>query len=586
VGTVAMACTPGTPDCVTNVVGDQAGVLSGYGTTTGYDLATGLGSVNAANLANNWSSVTFRPTVSSLSLSSTTQITHGSPVSVNISVISTSGAGTPSGQVSLLTSKGLPAGVFTLADGSVSSTSTVLPGGSYTVSAHYTGDGTYAASDSAPGIPVTVTAEPSTTTVQAFSVDQNGNEIPFTGGPYGGSIVYLSASAAGKSGQGVPTGSVNLTQTSNGTTTPFPGNPYALNDEGLTLIPFPGYNYFAYAPGTYTMAATYGGDGSFKASSSAGVTFTITPAQTTVSTSILGCSSTSQPCSVGAGGFFEIFASVNYSGAAFHTGGVFVDQPTGAMTFYSNVTALGPPVAVDSSIVPPVASFSTTQMPLGLDQITAQYSGDQNFSPSTSTAALIDVGGAYAVTANPTTITIASPGQSGSTTLTFSAQNGLTGTGTLSPSMCSSLPPYSTCSFSPSTVIFTSSRTTVPVTLTIATTGAGSAASSERWFSPTNGRTLLETTAIFFGICLLSSGLCRREGRAFVGFLALLAIATAVGCGGGNTSGGNGGSGSNGGSGGGGSGSNTTAPGTYNGLMLNVAVGGISQIVYINVNVQ
>jgi hypothetical protein len=53
--------------------------------------------------------------------------------------------------------------------------------------------------------------------------------------------------------------------------------------------------------------------------------------------------------------------------------------------------------------------------------------------------------------------------------------------------MCSNLPPYSTCSFSPSTVTFTASTTTVPVTLTITTTGSGSAASSARRISPRPG---------------------------------------------------------------------------------------------------
>ena len=78
VGTIAMPCSPGTPDCVTNVAGDQIGVLTGFSTTAGFDLATGLGSVNAANLVSNWTSVTFQPTISTLSLSPTTQITHGS----------------------------------------------------------------------------------------------------------------------------------------------------------------------------------------------------------------------------------------------------------------------------------------------------------------------------------------------------------------------------------------------------------------------------------------------------------------------------------------------------------------------------
>ena len=44
----------------------------------GYDLATGLGSVNAANLVNNWTSVSFTPTTTTLtSLSPTT--THARP---------------------------------------------------------------------------------------------------------------------------------------------------------------------------------------------------------------------------------------------------------------------------------------------------------------------------------------------------------------------------------------------------------------------------------------------------------------------------------------------------------------------------
>ena len=578
VGTIAMPCTPGTPNCVTNVVGDQAGVLSAYSTTAGFDLATGLGSVNAANLVNNWSSVSFQPTTASLSISPA-KITHGSSVNVSVNVVPNTGTGTPTGQISLLTSKGLPSGIFTLANGSVSSTTTLLPGGSYALSAHYAGDGTYAASDSTPGIPVTVTTEPSAITVQAFTLDQKGNQIPFTGGPYGGGIVYLSASVAGKSGQGVPTGKVNLTQTLNGTTTPFSGNPYALNGEALTMIPFPGYNYWAYGPGTYTMAATYTGDSSFQASSSPGVTFTITPAQTNVSTSIVGCNS--QPCSFGAGNFIEIFASVNYSGAAFNTGGVFINQPTGTMTFYSNGTALGPPVPVDSSIAPPVARFSTTQMPLGLDNITAQYSGDVNFSGSTSPAALVDVGGTFSVTANPTTITIASPGKSGSTTLTFSAQNGFTGTGTLSPSMCSNMPPHTTCSFSPSTVTFTTTTITVPVTFTIMTTAGGSAAQPVVPLSSRIRQELLGITAFFsLGFCLLALRLRPHQRSILAGFVALVAIATAIACGGGNSNA------TGGGGGGGGGGSSGTPVGTYNGITLNVAVGGSSQFVYVNVSVQ
>ncbi|MGC2517266.1 MAG: Ig-like domain repeat protein, partial [Terriglobales bacterium] len=514
VGTIAMACSPGSPDCVTNAVGDQFGVLSGYGTTAGYDLATGLGSVNAANLAANWSSVSFQPTISTLSLNPTKQITHGSPVNVNISVAPNGGTGTPSGRVSLLTSKGLPAGSFTLSNGSVSSTTSLLPGGSYKVTAHYAGDGSYGASDSTPGIAVTVNPEPSATTVQAYTLAKNGTFIPFASGQYGQDVVYVQTNVAGQSGQGIPTGTINATETVNGTTTKVPGGPFDLNGEGYLILPIGAYSFFT--TGTYTIAATYNGDNSFNESSTPGASFTIVPAASNLSTSIVGCTPGGNPCLFSAGSFIEVFAFVNYSNP---TG--FAVQPTGTVVFYSNGTALTGPVPIDSSIVPPVASFQTTQMPLGLDSITVQYSGDSNFSGSASPPEVIDVGGAFTVAANPATINIASPGHSGSTTLTFTAQNGLTGTGTLSPSICSSLPPYSTCNFSPSTVTFTPSTTTVAVTMTVTTTGAGSAL---RRASSLIHSGWMELAAVFcVSICLIPRGPCRRQPRPFLALIALVA---------------------------------------------------------------
>ena len=44
----------GSPNCTIETAGDAVGILSGYSATTGYDLATGLGSVNVNNLVNAW----------------------------------------------------------------------------------------------------------------------------------------------------------------------------------------------------------------------------------------------------------------------------------------------------------------------------------------------------------------------------------------------------------------------------------------------------------------------------------------------------------------------------------------------------
>ena len=59
-GTNAMPCTPGTPNCTASG-SNKLGVLPAYSTTTGYDQASGLGSVNAFNLVTKWNSAVFGP---------------------------------------------------------------------------------------------------------------------------------------------------------------------------------------------------------------------------------------------------------------------------------------------------------------------------------------------------------------------------------------------------------------------------------------------------------------------------------------------------------------------------------------------
>ncbi len=132
----------------------------GFGTSTGkyqsgsgYDLATGLGSVNATNLVNNWGTARSASSTITLTLNPTTNILQGSPVGVNITVTPKTGTGTPTGDVSLIADFGAGSqqgvGSFTLGGGSVTAKTSLLPGGNYSVTAHYEGDGTFLPSDSA-----------------------------------------------------------------------------------------------------------------------------------------------------------------------------------------------------------------------------------------------------------------------------------------------------------------------------------------------------------------------------------------------------------------------------------------------------
>ena len=184
-GNNSVACVGGSPNCSNTTTGGY-GIMEvnppvdpspAWTTTAGYDLATGLGSVNAANLVKNWTSVSFSPTTTTLTNLSPTTLTHGQPVSFAVSVAPGSGNGTPTGDVSLIAQAGSSPsnntgiGSFTLSKGSVSSATSMLPGGTYGVTAHYAGNGTYGASDSTPPVQVTVSSEGSQTHVVLLTFD-------------------------------------------------------------------------------------------------------------------------------------------------------------------------------------------------------------------------------------------------------------------------------------------------------------------------------------------------------------------------------------------------------------------------------
>ena len=200
VGTNSVPCQGGTANCSSNVA-SQTGVLVKPGSTTteawtagaGYDMATGLGSVNAKNLATQWATVNRVATSTTLALSPVTNITHGlnEKVTVNINMTPTSATGS----VSLIakftdgTTQGLDQ--FTLVSGKVvNGTTSSLPGGTYTVTAHYAGDGTNAPSDST-AVNVTVAPENSKTFIVVPSFDASGN-LPngnATSVPYGSNYI-------------------------------------------------------------------------------------------------------------------------------------------------------------------------------------------------------------------------------------------------------------------------------------------------------------------------------------------------------------------------------------------------------------
>lgn len=256
-------CVAGDADCtlgLENIPG--LGESTVYAATAGYDQASGLGSVDAAALVNNWSAISFKATTTTLGISPTT-VVHGHGVTVDATVAATGGSGTPTGAVAVLTNSTLPGSrseaVIPLAGGSGVASLSDLPGGTYEVTAQYGGDGVYAGSTSAAQT-LTVSAEKSTLNLTV--VPPSGT--PLSGLTYG-IPVTLNAQPVGAAGQadGSATGSVAFGI--DGALTPVP-----LNVGGIASFTAP-----ALAVGSHMATAVYNGDGSFEESAATPVTFSV-----------------------------------------------------------------------------------------------------------------------------------------------------------------------------------------------------------------------------------------------------------------------------------------------------------------------
>jgi subtilase family serine protease len=400
-GTNSVPCQGGSPNCSVAITGSN-GVLvdpshpttEAWTATASYDMTTGLGTVNANNLATNWGSVSAIPTTTTLTLSPTTGITHGTAenVTVGITVKPNTGTGVPAGDVSLIatpippdnTTRGLEQ--FTLTNGAISGVKTQsLPGGTYNVSAHYAGDGTNAPSDSTP-VQVTVATESSQTFIVIPTFDSSGNLLNgnATSVVYGSNYIirmYVSDKngAASSSGPPSPTcyqenvltcpsGTVTLTDSRN----PLDGGTFALNNAGYTrdLHPF-------LSGGTHPLLAQYSGDNSHGGSASATDTLTVTPAVTSLSTPYSGMS----PFLVGTTANIGSDVSTNVNGGA---------APSGTVTFYDGTTQLVgtvnyvPIPGTNSSPASLRSVITTTFSTNGTHTITSRYSGDANYSAATS----------------------------------------------------------------------------------------------------------------------------------------------------------------------------------------------------------
>ncbi len=352
----------------------------------GYDEAVGLGSVNATNLVNSWANITFVPTTTTLSLSSTT-FAHGASVNATVAVApSSGGGGTPTGLIQLdTTTTPVALGPSTLSNGAVTAAYTNFPGGTYSVSAYYAGDATYAPGTSAP-ITVTVTPENSTVTGLVQLENESTGAISTASTCAFGAQCYLTFTPKGASGKGTPTGTLSILNSgSSFATVPLSNGSVQFSTTGFT-------------PGTYSFTANYSGDASFGASSTTGATALTINKAATSSTLARGATT------IAAGAAVTLTGTIQGS-TSLANGDALGAAPTGTVSFYSGGTSgtlLGTvgftsyATNANTDANESIATLTTTGLPFSTsatlsDSITAVYSGDSNYNASTSTAGTVKV---------------------------------------------------------------------------------------------------------------------------------------------------------------------------------------------------
>jgi hypothetical protein len=237
--------------------------MNGYSATAGYDLGTGLGSVNVSNLVNSWSKQNLAASSTSLTLSQTT-FQHGTAVTISGVVTPASGTGTPTGGVVIEASSASGSVVsIPLAAGAFSGSTINLPGGAYTVTAVYSGDGVYAASTSAP-VSVTVKPENSTVTGSSFAAPPfqkvGGPPLEPLGGALLGFPWFLQFNVAGVSGSTRATGTITLSQGG------MVVGAYPLSANGEIYVDCGQGTGCDFPVGTLNFTAKYSGDSSFNPS--------------------------------------------------------------------------------------------------------------------------------------------------------------------------------------------------------------------------------------------------------------------------------------------------------------------------------
>jgi hypothetical protein len=358
-----------------------------YSAVAGYDLASGLGTVDVNALFTNWNKISFQPSATTLTLVPNA-IVHGQVITATATV---TGKGVPTGTVALISSSPLPAntgqGDLVLNNQGIGvSNLRGLPGGTQTIYAQYSGDGVNGPSKSAP-ISINVNPEQSlallsgeyyNTTTGAVASITPGISIQYDSATVLDVQITGTAAAAGNTADGAATGSVV-----------FMDGKTVLATVPLSATGYAEYVGYALPVGTHSITVTYAGDPSYQAATSTPLNFTITPqpsrSEIWVDRNDAGFNQANNSVEYLAG------QTITFAGLVVTQGTEVAPPPTGTVTFQlGNAAPIVQNVVHEdfytfgyTSVTAGVA-VTFPNLPVGTQTITMTYSGDANYAPSTS----------------------------------------------------------------------------------------------------------------------------------------------------------------------------------------------------------
>jgi len=456
-GNNSVLCTAGSTNCGSN------SFMAGYNAGKGYDLATGIGSIDVAKFVNDWGTVKFDTTTTTLAAGTSASslstrpltVAHGSIVYFQVAV----NPSTASGNVVLTSdssqenSDGIIAAA--ISNGVASFSTQALPGGTYTLYARYGGD-TANGSSQSQGIQVTVLPENSSMQFNLNVYDAKtgdltaispasavyGSQFYANISPYGGTEGLAKGNPA--------TGTLTLSQNGAQLTT------ITLDSQGVANYEFTSSTL---SPGTYTLAAAYSGDSSYKASTTT-QTITISKAVSVESSFIPTNGTVWAVTDLGKAIALELTASsdgVEPTGTISVTmnGGSFGSWAVGAVSAGGEMQ-FGVGTSIDASMIG--AGNSAT--------FSATYSGDSNYAsegPYTTTVSVAEPANATIALSTSGNITIATPGQSGISTLIVTPSNAFGGSVSL------------TCALTSGAVASNNPTCSIPSSISISGTAAQTA---------------------------------------------------------------------------------------------------------------